>query len=221
MLLREDIYARIRQAILTCEFPPGQELREQSLAARYHVSPSPIRDALLRLEQENLVIVLPRQGWRVKPILVSDVDSLFSFLSLMEPACAAAAARADDQALRTLDRFRGFADRDYTEAKYVEYNASFHKAIAELAHNKRLATIVRDLIDQVNRLVWATLRFLKHQGIRQACAEHEAIIDALQAHDPDQATRLSYEHTEGARQRIATSLTSLMARATERPISAA
>ena len=130
MLLRDDIYRRIRHAILICEFQPGQELREQVLAERYRVSRSPIRDSLLRLEQEDLVIVLPRQGYRVKPILSSEVETLFSLHLLMEPACAAAAARADDMALRRLDQFRGFADREYTEAGYVEYNASFHIAVA-------------------------------------------------------------------------------------------
>lgn len=99
---------------------------------------------------------------------------------------------------------RGFASREYTEAGYLEYNASFHNAVAELADNKRLAAVVRNLIDQFDRLKWATLRSLNHEGICQACAEHEAMIDALQAHDPDRSARLSYEHTEGAHRRIAT-----------------
>jgi len=54
-LLRDTIYEKIRHAILSCEFQPGQELREQVLAERYRVSRSPIPDSLLRLEQENLV----------------------------------------------------------------------------------------------------------------------------------------------------------------------
>jgi DNA-binding GntR family transcriptional regulator len=169
MLLRDDIYRRIRHAILTCEFQPGQELREQALAERYRVSRSPIRDALLRLEQEDLVIVLPRQGYRVKPILTSEVETLFSFHLLMDPACAAAAARADDVALRRLNQFRGFADREYTEAEYLEYNASFHNAVAGLVDNKRLAAVVRNLIDQFDRLMWATLRSLSmKQSVRPA-----------------------------------------------------
>src|ERR1700712_3818899 len=100
MLLRDSIYQAIRWAILNCEFEPGQELREQVLAERYHVSRSPVRDSLLRLELENLVTVLPRQGYRVNPISIPDVENLFELRLLIEPACAAAAARADDAALQ-------------------------------------------------------------------------------------------------------------------------
>jgi GntR family transcriptional regulator, rspAB operon transcriptional repressor len=206
VLIRNDIYRRLRHAILTCEFQPGQELHEQELAKLYRVSRSPIRDALLRLEDEDLVIVSPRRGYRVKPILDSEVETLLNLRLLMEPACAAAAARADDMALRTLDRFRGFADGDYTEGGYIEYNTSFHHTVAELADNKRLATVVHSLTDQFDRLVWATLRSLRPEAIRQACAEHDAIIDALQAHDPDRTARLCYEHTVGTQRGIATSL---------------
>ena len=85
MLLRDNIYRAIRSAILTCEIPPGQELREQILAERYHVSRSPIRDSLLRLEYEHLVTVLPRQGYRVNPIAVSDVEDITGLRVLIEP----------------------------------------------------------------------------------------------------------------------------------------
>jgi DNA-binding GntR family transcriptional regulator len=76
VLLRESIYGAIRRAILTCEFEPGQELREQVLAERYHVSRSPVRDALLRLELESLVTVLPRQGYLVNAISIPDVAGM-------------------------------------------------------------------------------------------------------------------------------------------------
>jgi GntR family transcriptional regulator, rspAB operon transcriptional repressor len=207
MLLRETIYQAIRRAILTCEFQPGQELREQVLAERYRVSRSPIRDSLLRLELENLVTVLPRQGYRVKPISMSDVEDVFSLRLLIDSACAAgAAARADEAALRALDRFRGFPNQPYTDSEYVEYNQAFHSTIADLSGNMRMAAVSRDLIEQFERLVRVALRTFKEDAVRRACAEHEAIIDALQAHDAECASRLCYEHTAGAHERVSTSL---------------
>src|ERR1700757_3792026 len=107
MLLRDRVYQAIRNAILTCELQPGQELREQILAERYRVSRSPIRDSLLRLEQEKLVTVLPRQGYRVNPLSMSDGEDIFGLRLLIEPACAAAAAHADEKALGALLHFRG------------------------------------------------------------------------------------------------------------------
>jgi DNA-binding GntR family transcriptional regulator len=207
MLLRDNIYQAIRSAVLTCEFQPGQELREQVLAERYRVSRSPVRDSLLRLAQENLITVLPRQGYRVKPISISDVEDIFGLHLVIEPACAAAAAnRGDDAALRALDRFRDPPNEDKMEAKFVEYNRAFHRAIWDLSGNARLAAVAVDVSDQLDRLVRVSLRANKHEYVRDACAEHEAIIDALQARDADLASRLSYQHAAHARGRIVAAL---------------
>jgi DNA-binding GntR family transcriptional regulator len=199
MLLRDSIYQAIRGAILTCELQPGQELREQVLAERYRVSRSPIRDSLLRLEQENLITVLPRQGYRVNPISASDVEDIFGLRLLIEPACAAAAAGAEDEALRALDQFRGFSTHEQAEAKFYEYNKSFHHAITVLSGNIRMAAIALDLDEQSQRLVQATMHAVDYEQICIACRQHEDMIDALQAHDAVLASRLAYEHLTYAR----------------------
>jgi DNA-binding GntR family transcriptional regulator len=202
MLLRDSIYQAIRGAILTCELQPGQELREQVLAERYRVSRSPIRDSLLRLEQENLITVLPRQGYRVNPISISDIDDIFGLRLLIEPACAAAAAGAEAEALRTLDQFRGFSTDEQAEAKFDEHNKSFHHTIAVLSGNIRMAAIARDLDEQSQRLAQATMNAVTYEQICIACRQHEALIDALQAHDAVLASRLAYEHLTHARGQI-------------------
>jgi DNA-binding GntR family transcriptional regulator len=194
-LLRDSIYQSIRHAILTCEFQPGQELREQILAERYRVSRSPVRDSLLRLERENLVTVLPRQGYRVNPISISDAEDIFGLRLLIEPACAAAAARRDDTALRALDELRGFAQGEKSRSQFFEYNRSFHRGIVNLSPNARMAVIALDLDEQFQRLMQFTLREFNHEQVLHAAEEHEAIIDAVQAHDADRAARLSYAHT--------------------------
>jgi DNA-binding GntR family transcriptional regulator len=206
MLLRDRVYRLLRDAILTCEFQPGQELREQLLAERYHVSRSPIRDSLLRLEQESLVTVLPRQGYRVNPISVSDVEDIFGLRLLIEPACAAAAARADPTALQVLDNFRGIADMERTEAEFLEYNKSFHRAVIDLSGNARMAAIAFELDEQFQRLMRISLQSFNYEHVRHVFSDHEAIIDALQAHDSELASRLSYHHAERAHARISTAL---------------
>jgi DNA-binding GntR family transcriptional regulator len=202
MLMRDRVYKAIRGAILSCEFQPGQELREQTLADRYHVSRSPIRDSLLRLEQEKLVTVLPRQGYRVNPISMPDVEDIFGLRLLVEPACAAAAARADDTALRMLDRFRGPAPAGQTEAEFLNYNTSFHRAIIDLSGNDRIAAIALELDEQFQRLMRLSFEGFHFARVRHAFEEHEAIIDALQSHDADRASRLSYDHAARSHARM-------------------
>jgi DNA-binding GntR family transcriptional regulator len=206
MLLRDRVYQAIRDAILTCEFQPGQELREQILAERYRVSRSPIRDSLLRLEQEKLVTVLPRQGYRVNPISMSDVEDIFGLRLLIEPACAAAAAGADETALQALGRFRSFSNEERTDAEFVRYNRSFHRAIIDLCGNARMARIALDLDEQFQRLMLLTLRDFNDDNLRHSFAEHDAIIDALQSHDADRAAGLSREHAARAHARISTAI---------------
>ncbi len=206
MLLRDAIYQSIRREILAGEFLPGQELREQILAERYRVSRSPVRDALLRLERENLMTVLPRQGYRVKPISFSDIQDVFALRLLIEPACAQAAARAHDTALRALDRFRGFVEQDDTESECVEYDRSFHHALADLSGNQRMGEIARGLMGEFERLAQVARRTYSQEAVRRECVEHEAIIDALQAHDADRASRLCHEHVDGAHKRLSTPL---------------
>ncbi len=195
MLLRDNIYSAIRHAILTLEFEPGQELREQVLAERYHVSRSPIRDALLRLEQDGFVTVLPRQGYRVNTISLSDIEAMYEVYVLVEPACAAGAARADDATVATLDRFRGFVEDDGSFLAYIDYNRSFHIAMAGICGNPRLAAIEQELTEEFHRLIRYTLRSVETFVARPLVLEHDAIIDAIQAHDAQKAAQLSQAHT--------------------------
>ncbi len=213
MLLRDNIYRAIRSAILTCELQPGQELREQILAERYHVSRSPIRDSLLRLEYEHLVTVLPRQGYRVNPIAVSDVEDITGLRMLIEPACAAAAARRDDDAVTILDRFRDYHDNEAVYNTFLEYNCGFHRAVADLSGNPRMAAVMHDLLEQFDRLVRFSLPNYMQLDIHVVMENHRAIIDAIQAHDADRASQLARHHVEGGRARL---LESLRQAATER-----
>jgi DNA-binding GntR family transcriptional regulator len=205
-LLRDSVYQAIRRAILTCEFQPGQELREQILAEKYRVSRSPIRDSLLRLEQEKLVTVLPRQGYRVNPISSRDVEELFELRLIISPACAAGAARAGDDAVRTLDRFRDAPASNVEEAVFLEYNRDFHSAVVELAGNARIAAVEFALVEEFDRLVRISFQTHSASWTPMIIREHGAIIDAIQAHDSNAAHRSTYDHIAGGHRRIRAAL---------------
>lgn len=208
MLLRDNIYRAIRHSILTCEYEPGQELREQVLADYYHVSRSPIRDSLLRLEHENLVTVLPRQGYRVNMVSIADVEEIYALRLLVEPACAAAAARRDDAVAGGLERFRGFAANGPRDAAFGEYNQAFHEAVADLSNNTRLAAVAHDLFAQFDRLVRISMFDDELTTVAQAVREHNALIDAIEAHDAETASCLAYKHVDAARPGILAALES-------------
>jgi GntR family transcriptional regulator, rspAB operon transcriptional repressor len=205
-LLRDSVYKALRQAVLTCEFQPGQELREQVLAEKYRVSRSPIRDSLLRLEQERLVTVLPRQGYRVNPISIDDIDDLFGLRLIIAPACAAGAARADDAAQRVLDQFHKSGEAGVHQATFVEYDRGFHGALADLCGNARLASVEHSLIEEFDRLIVIGLRGFQASAVPDAVSEHNAILEAVLAHDSETAYRLSCDHLARGQARIRASL---------------
>jgi DNA-binding GntR family transcriptional regulator len=197
VLLRDNVYNALRDAILTCALPPGQDLREQDLAAQYAVSRSPVRDALLRLERERLVTVLPRQGYRVNPVSVQDARDIFGLRLVIEPACAAEAAMAADT--RGLDTFRTHSGK---ETDFIAYNRAFHAALADLSGNARMAAVARDLVDQSDRLVRVSLRTLGATERDRLVAEHVTIIDAIQAGDGAAAAAAVRQHVAEARARV-------------------
>jgi DNA-binding GntR family transcriptional regulator len=194
MLLRDRVYQAIRRSVLTCVLQPGQDLREQVLAEQYHVSRSPIRDALLRLEQEGLIAVLPRQGYRVTPLSLAALDEIIGLRVVIEPACAAALARAPDPVVRELDMFRAFTPDDTVYPSFADYNHAFHKALAALCGNGRMAAVGTDLVDQHARFMRMTLLSLDDGSGGDLGPEHGRIIDAIQAHDADTAFDLARKH---------------------------
>ncbi|HEY0526824.1 MAG TPA: GntR family transcriptional regulator [Stellaceae bacterium] len=203
-LLRDNVYAALRADILACHLTPGDELHEQELAERYAVSRSPVREALARLSRERLIAVQPRQGYRVAPVSLGDAEALLRFRGVLEPACAADAARvATDSQLAGLEPFRRF---EGSAEDFIAYNRAFHAAVAEAGGNRRMAEAARDLIEQADRLVRISLANLKGRDPERLVAEHGAIVDALRARDGRLAARLLRRHLDEAEDRILTAL---------------
>jgi DNA-binding GntR family transcriptional regulator len=199
LLLRDNLHDALRDAILTCEFQPGQELREQDLAARFSVSRSPVRDALLRLERERLVTVQPRQGYRVSRVSLADARDIFDMRLLIEPACAAAAAKAGNT--EALEAFRERGDEDF-----VAYNRAFHGAIADLSGNARMAATARELVEQSDRLVRVSLAATGAPDEDKLFDEHGAIIVAIRTGASREAARIMRAHVDSARTRVLSAL---------------
>lgn len=201
-LMRETVYEQLRAEVISCQLAPGTELREGELAARFEMSKSPVRDALMRLEREGLVITLPRQGYRVAPVSLNDVLDLFHLRAALERACMERIVlRASDADLKSLDAFRHFEPKDW-EGGFVAFNRAFHRRIAELGGNARMRDHLHDLIDQMERAVQVSVASTRKGDHRPLVNEHAAIIDALQARERKTAQRLAEQHIADAGKRV-------------------
>ena len=203
-LLRETVYEHIRADILSLRLAPGAEMREAELAARFEVSKSPVRDALMRLERENLVITLPRQGYRVAPVSLSDVQDMFHLRIALERACVERIVRqASDEQLASLEPFRRF-ERDDWAAGFIEYNRAFHRKLAEVAGNPRMRDQLNNLIDQMERAVLMSVnRATQGSGNTSGLVEeHSRMIDSLQQRQSKRAERQAEQHIAAAGKRV-------------------
>ncbi len=203
LLRREDVYERLRAEILSCVLLPGTSLNEATLAERFNVSKTPIRDALSRLHAQRLLQVMPRKGYRVAPISMADATDLFEFRAWLEEKCVRSIVEhATDEQLRTLDRFR----RRSVKQDFVDYNRSFHLALVELTPNRRLADTAREIIEQFDRLVLMSIAAVERQTA-PLLKEHGLILDAIQRRDGPLAGRLIAQHIKSAKKRVLSALT--------------
>lgn len=201
-LLRETIYEQLRADMISCRLAPGTELREGELAARFEVSKSPVRDALMRLEREGLVITLPRQGYRVAPVSLVDVLDMFHLRAALERACVERIVqRAGDGSLKALDEFRKF-DPEQWPGGFIAFNRAFHRRLAELGGNPRMRDQLNDLIDLMERAVQVSVSSLNKGDPQMLVAEHAEIIDALQERSTKRAQRLAEQHIVEAGNRV-------------------
>jgi DNA-binding GntR family transcriptional regulator len=198
-LVRNKVFDLVRGEILSCTLMPGEELREGDLAKRYGVSKSPVRDAMQKLEYEGLIEIEPRRGHRVKPVSVADAEDILDLRIILESGVVRRITeKADDAELAGLDRFRT-ADLTSIPA-FTAYNREFHHNLSVLSGNRRLAEETRRVMEIYDRLCVVSINTLRGEdGFAGPLADHNAIIDALQARNATAAARVVARHVGKSR----------------------
>jgi DNA-binding GntR family transcriptional regulator len=197
----DRVYAALRRKVIDSELAPGSQILEQELAIALGVSRTPLREALVRLENEGLLEIIPRHGVRIIPMSVADMKEIYQVLVGLEGAAAAALASQppSDTALDELD---AIYDRMEALLKASDITGwaledeRFHLKIVELAGNRRLREIVSNCWDQAHRARMFTLRLQTHPQPAQSMKEHRQIIAALRKRDAGRAESLLRSHRE-------------------------
>lgn len=203
LLLKERVYEELRDDIISCKIAPGTEIREADLATRFEVSKSPVRDALIRLEREGLVITMPRQGYRVSPVSISDMLDMFHLRAALERANIERIIRyASDEELAQLDVFKVFNPEEW-KGGFVAYNKAFHRRLAELGKNPRMRDQLLDLIDLMERAVQMSVSNFDHGEPQGLIQEHLEIINTIQSRSVKAAQKISEKHVLAAGKRVA------------------
>ncbi|MER7797054.1 GntR family transcriptional regulator [Microbacterium sp. NPDC096154] len=192
----------LRTRILTGSLEPGSIVVEPRLAEKFGVSKTPVREALGRLTSEGLVIVLPKKGYRVRPMGLRDVEEVLTMRELLEPhACAEAASRITPE---ELDALRGILDTQRAHAGEEPLEAMrdarvFHHRIAVASGNARLAEAVAGPLDETSRAHHVLTGMQRYMAQPQEVAAHARIIDALASGSPEEAAEAMRAHLASIR----------------------
>ena len=196
---RQTPYEAIKHAILTAEFPSGQQLVETELAAKYNMSRTPVREALMRLEHDGLVARLDRTHY-VRTRSREEVLDIYDTRIVVETHAARLAAdrRSSNDLLflkQIADRMAARKPRD-VEAM-ADINEAFHRRIWQCTRSETLI----DLLERVNlhlaRYPASTLSFPGRWD--EANQEHYDLLDALEKRDVDRAGEITTAHFAKAR----------------------
>ena len=163
--LVENAYRAMKTAVRDNVFPPGYQGSEQEIALKLGMSRTPVHEALIRLQEEGLVRVLPKRGIQVCALSPDDMREIYDVIATLEGRAAEAIAAGDDvlkatalAALETANAdMKAALERDDLDA-WAQADDSFHRALVERCGNRRLARAVATVMDQSHRARMVTLR---------------------------------------------------------------
>lgn len=194
--LSEQAFTQLREAILSLRLRPGEPLVEQKLANALGISKTPIRQALLRLEQTGLVSAAPNRGYFVSHLTLQDAREILAVRGALEGLAAGEACmRLSPQELEfltdLLSQSRAAFEHGYHSVS-EKLGHQFHLKLMEVAGNERLSTMIGILNDQYHRV-----RLVSNQTpgrLEHSLDEHEAVLAALAAGNVSRSEQLMRRH---------------------------
>ncbi len=197
--LREQTVAQLRESILSGVLPAGTKLRERALSEELGVSRVPVREALMVLESELLVDIVPRSGAVVTKLSRHEVQELFDAREVLEPLAARLAARnrteSDLNALAGRCAAARTASSAADDRAGAMANAAFHSALVDASGSRLLVSIMAPLQLRLERLFRRTIEGRAVELVE----DHDHLVQALRRRDEDSASLLAQLHVTSTR----------------------
>ncbi|MDO4734734.1 MAG: GntR family transcriptional regulator [Lachnospiraceae bacterium] len=180
---QEQVYNYLKQDILEGKFPPGAPMVERKLCDIYHVSRSPVRNALQRLIRDGLVAFVPGKGMIVPEITIEDIFEIYDMMELFQIyAIRRSAGKMNEVSLKALENIllniRTSLDEENIPGA-IQWDVKFHEFLVTLAGSARLKQFHDQIHNQIERFLSYTLEdtqlaersYLEHRNIYHCLAE--------------------------------------------------
>lgn len=192
------IYSDLRRELVSLQRRPGEAISEAQIALSFGVSRTPVREAILKLSDEGLLEIYPQSGIFVSRIPIDALPEAIIIRKALEETTARLAAEGATSsqilALRSiLERQREASEAGDIEA-FHQADELFHATVADVAGYPGIWKFIQQVKVQVDRYRRLTLPQLGR--IPKVITEHEAVLIAIEAHDPERARRAMETHLE-------------------------
>lgn len=194
-----QLYDLLREQIISVELKPGDSLSRNEIASQFGVSQTPVRDALMRLEQENLVEIFPQSGTRVSKIDLHAAQQAHFLRKSVETELVYEFAIQKNKSViaaldTALDRLKSLVNQGHIDS-FIRADKDFHYVLYEQANLLEIWSLLQiqsGHIDRIRRL------HLPAPGKRQKVIDdHQKIVDAIRSGDGMHAQRTVREHLAG------------------------
>lgn len=209
--LRDQAYTRILNDIKMCVLYPGEHVAINELSENYGIGISPIRDALQQLISEGFVIPVPRYGFIITPITLSDIQDLFEVRMILEVATVRLAIQRAtqnqiDEILINSDLPHDIKDQS-SFAQTIRNNFLFHNAIYEAGGNHKLREVLNGVNAQLERVYFLGMGIENNHV--EAQLDHKELANAIVKKDLELAVSISTEQILRFKTRVIQNLSNI------------
>jgi DNA-binding GntR family transcriptional regulator len=199
---QDVVFRWLKQHIATLPRSEGVFLTEAEVSRATGTSRTPVREALLRLEADGVLQIVPKKGAYVPPVTDADIEAVMQARGLVEDWCARRAVRFGEALAAELDRLiEQQAKHKDDVIAFIESDRQFHRTFVSAAGNPVLAGFYESLRDRQLRMGIHAIAS-SDQRIGEVLAEHTAIVAGLRSGDPERAAAAVAQH-------LSTTLTAL------------
>jgi DNA-binding GntR family transcriptional regulator len=209
--LSQDAYQKIKELIVTLKLGPSDQVDEEWVAKKLSIGRTPIREALFRLNAENLVEVVPGRGFFVRDITLSNLRDLFETMLILERSAVALAARRikagqiDDLERINTSLRQAWFEKDYLQVTLL--NSRFHRTIYKASDNSFLIAYLENLQNQSQRLAYMCFSkeltsYDMHSHAKLSIKDHQSLIELLRQGKHIEAVDIISEHVKLFQRRV-------------------
>lgn len=202
--MRDEAYEILQEWIMTGKLKPGTQLRDQELSDMLGISRTPIREALLRLEDDGLIVTQANRWTLVAPINLEEAENIYSIVKVLETlALEQGIHNVTDEVLEELDAINEkFKEKLKQADKIAAFQADneFHERIVRMSQNLELPRLLNTLKIKVQRMEIHYFSIVNNSF--ESYNEHKKIIDALKDRDLAQSIEAIKANWENSLSRI-------------------